>query len=229
MLHRLVPLLLALLPVAALADDADHVRLSLTGPAVPYASVVYELARERGAVVATVTKRFADGFGHRSEVGLLTDRDLTALLTELTALGAYTLTPRIITGAQTPRTIYTLSIRRAGRHRTLTVHDPEWSPETRHRALFDRIRAAAAAHTDPIPFRDALLLPHEAGTLWVRSTPPATLALDGVPITGRTPTDLRVAAGPHRLTLTPIGGGEPRDYDITIRAGKTTSLTLDLR
>lgn len=227
MLHRLLPLLLALIPVTAAADDADHVRLTLTGPAVPYASIVHDLARERGAVVATVTKRFADGFGHRSEVGLLTDRDLTQLLTELTALGAFTLPPRT---TRAPRTIYTLSIRRGDRHRTLTVHDPEWSPETRHRALFDRIRAASAAHTDPIPFRDALLLPHEAGTLWVRSTPPATVALDGVPLPGGTPmTDLRVTAGPHRLTLTPIGGGEPRDYDITIRAGKTTSLTLDLR
>lgn len=232
LIHRpLLFMVLALMPLTlaatARADDADHVRLTLAGPATPYATVTYEAARKRGAVVATVEKRFAPGFGHRSEVGLLTDADLEALLTELADLGAFTLQNRRV---EAPRTLYTLSIQHGRRRHQATVHDPEWAPEARARALFARIRAAIGATTDPIPFRDALLLPGEYGTLHLRATPPATVALDGAPIEGRTPiTDLRLTAGRHRVTLTPAAGGEARDYDVTIEAGKTTALVVELR
>lgn len=223
----LLAALLLTLAAPARADDADHVRLTLSGPATPYAAVTWEVARERGAVVVGLEKRFAPGFGHRAEVGLLTDADLNALLDALAALGAFTLPARTV---ETPRTVYTLSIQQGRRRHRVTVHDPEWSPDPRARAVFARIRAAVAAHTDPIPFRDALVLPGEYGTLHLRATPPATVALDGVPLEGRTPiTDLRLTTGRHRLTLTPLSGGEARDYDVTIEPGKTTSLVVELR
>lgn len=232
MQHRtltLLPLvmLLALAPRAATADDSDHMHLTLTGPATPYATITHHIARQRGTVILTTQKTFAHGFGHHSKVALLTDADLTTLLDQLTALGAFTLPDRRL---PTPRTRYTLTVQHQKRRHQLVAHDPEWATDPRYRALIAHIRTTIAAHTDPIPFRDALLLPHEAGTLHLRATPPATVTLDGIHLPGTTPiTDLRLTTGRHRLTLTPTDRGEPRHYDITIEAGKTTALTVDLR
>ncbi len=227
-LTRLLPLVALLLAAPAAAGlPGDGVRLVLSGPATPYAEVRYEVSYRRGTVVAEVDKTFAKGFGRRGEVGLLGRSDLGALLDEVTALGGFTLRDR--TG-ETPRTVWRISTRHGDKRHRFVVHDPERIADGRYRALIERVRGLVDRTVGPVPYRDGLLLDDEYGSLRLRSTPRATLAVDGVPWPGTTPmNDVRLPAGTHTLSLTPVGGGEAHTYDVQIVVGKTTSLTVELR
>lgn len=230
---RLVIVLLFVLAGVAPAGPAaaeltgDGVRMVLTGPATPYAEVRYEVAFRRGTVIAEVDKAFAAGFGERGEVGLLSRDDLEALLDGVEAMGGFTLRSR--TGAA-PRTAWHIELRRGTRRHSLRVHDPERLADGRYRALIERVRGAVERTVGPVPYRDGLLLDSEYGRLRLRSTPAATVAVDGVPVPGVTPmNELRLTAGEHRLELTPVAGGEPHVYEVRVVVGKTTSLTVELR
>lgn len=228
-LHRLVcVLLLCLAPTAyAAPGGADQVRLELSGSATPYAKVTYEVAPRRGAVIVGVRKAFAEGFGHRDEVGLLTAEDLDALLAELDAMGAFALPPRT---SKSRRARWTLTIRWGDKRRVLTIDDPGLADDLRYRALVDRVVMAVEAELDPILFRDPMLLPGEAGRLRLSARPPARVAINGLPVEGKTPmNDLRLPVGTHTITLTPVSGGDAHPYEVRIEAGKTTSLAVELR
>ncbi len=219
--------LAALAGAAAAAPPGDGVRLRLTGPATPYAEVTYAVAFRRGAVIAEVDKALAAGFGRRGEVGLLTRDDLSGLLDAVEALGAFTLRDR--THAD-PRTVWRIETRRGQKAHTVVVHDPERGADGRYRALIERVRGLVEQTVGPVPWRDAMLLPEEFGRLRLRSTPKATLTIDGVPWPGTTPmNDVRLTGGAHRLELTPVGGGEPHVYDVRVEIGKTTSLVVELK
>lgn len=228
-LHRFVcvSLLSLLMAAPATAAEVDEVRLELTGSATPYARVTYEVATRRGAIVVGVRKAFADGFGHRDEVGLTTADELDALLAELDAMGAFALPPRVVDG---PRARWTMTVQRGAKRRVLRMDDPGLTDDLRYRALIDRIIAAVNTEVDPILFRDPMLLPSEAGRLRLSSRPPARVSIDGLPLDGQTPmTDLRLPVGAHQILLTPVSGGEPHPYTVRIEAGKTTSLAVELR
>lgn len=223
---------LALFAFAAAAraePPGDGVRVRLTGPATPYAEVRYEVAFRRGTVIAEVDKAFAADFGHRGEVGLLARSDLGALLDAVEALGGFTLRSR--THAD-PRTVWRIEARRGQQTHSITVHDPETISDGRYLAVIDRVRGLVEQTVGPVPFRDGMLLPAEYGTLRLRTTPKATLAVDGVPWAGTTPmNEVRLPAGRHTLALTPVGGEEhePHVYEVQIEVGKTTSLVVELK
>lgn len=227
-LRFMFPLLLAFMPFAAPAADLEAgVRVTLTGPGTPYAEVVHEVGRRHGTVVVSVRKTFAAGFGHRDEVGLLTDDDLEALLDGLVALGAFELasSPR-----KDHRARHRVEIAWKGRHHVFEVDDPELQADERYGRLITRVRAAVGHAAGVVPFQDAMLLPEEAGRLNIVADPPARARIDGVVIEGTTPLGgLRLPAGSHRVELTPVGGGPARTYDVKIEVGKTTNLTVNLR
>lgn len=225
------PLLLAaavLLAAPAAAElPGDGVRLLLGGPATPYAAVRYEVSYRRGTVVAEVDKRFADGFGHRGEVGLLAKGDLEALMDEVEALGGFTLRGH---SHADPRTVWQVETRRGAKRHRFVVHDPERLADARYRSLIDRVRTRVRLTVGAVPYRDRLLLDGEYGRLRLRARPRATLAVDGVPWPGTTPmNDVRLPAGTHTLALTPVEGGEAHTYEVQIVVGKTTSLNVELK
>jgi hypothetical protein len=81
-----------------------------------------------------------------------------------------------------------------------------------------------------VGFRDVMLLASEAGRLRVASEPRAMVTLDGLPLTLKTPLlGIRVAAGFHELRLTSLTDGLVYPYSIKVEAGKTTSLTVELK
>lgn len=222
-----VTALLALVGPAAAELPGDGVRLVLSGPATPYAEVRYEVSYRRGTVVAEVDKTFAAGFGHRGEVGLLGRGDLSALLDGITALGGFTLRDHT---TKAPRTVWRIETRHGNKRHRLVVHDPERIADGRYRALIERVRGLVDTTVGQVPYRDGLLLDGEYGRLRLRSTPRATLSVDGVPWPGTTPmNDVRLPAGTHTLALSPVEGGEPHTYEVQIVVGKTTSLTVELR
>jgi len=93
------------------------------------------------------------------------------------------------------------------------------SGETAALALLERARQEAVAEA-PAPVG-------EPGTLFVRSTPRATVYLDDALI-GRTPiADFEVAAGPHRIELRK-SGYTPARKRVKVRANKRTRVKVSL-
>ncbi len=219
--------LLLLLPWTSRAAEGDGVRVVLTGPATPYAAVRYAVEERRGTIAASVSKTFADDFGLREEVGLLTAGDFAALLAELEGLGAFTLPS---TTARAARARYEVEVRRAGRRHAFTVHDPALLPDARYRQLIARVRGAVEATAGAIAFRDPLLLPGEAGLLTLQSRPRARVEINGVAHGETTPLDaLPLPVGTHTVRLVALDEPLERTYEVKVEAGKTTRLVVDLR
>lgn len=211
----------------AAAAEGDAVRVTLTGPGTPYASVRYEIEERRGTVSASVTKVFAGDFGFEEKVGLLPSTDFEALLGELEALQAFTLPS---TRGPARRARYLIEVRRGSRSHRIEVHDPAQLPDGRYRALIDRVRSVTRTVAGRIPFRDAMLLPAEAGLLRIRSRPAARVTIDGLQYGETTPVEgLPLPAGRHTVRLTAVDEPLERTYEIRIEAGKTTRLAVDLR
>ncbi|MCB9522102.1 MAG: hypothetical protein H6702_01815 [Myxococcales bacterium] len=218
----LTSLCLAILaaPAAGICGDGDGVRLTISGPAVPYAEVVHEIRERNEAVTARVTKTFAGDFGRRDAIGLLTLAELPSLLSEAR-------TAVLEARAPVGPARYHLEITQTGQRRQGWLVPGEGGAEP---ALATRLRAVVAAATGPVPFHDALLLPEEAGRLHVQADRPARVALDGVDLAGQTPlSGVLVVAGDHAVRLTPLDGGEAQVYPIKILPGRTTTLAVELR
>ena len=226
--HRLT-LLYAWLLCTALGlsvAHADGVRLTLQGASVPYAQVEYVLAEKRGTVVAESNKRFVGRFGRQEVVAVLTRADLDALLTKLDQDGIWSLRTRQTVRRQTR---WTISITQGERRHEVVVDDPEIRLDGHHLRVINRVRARVKAAVPTRRFHDPMLLPTEGGTLNLRTLPVAKFWLDGVLMPEPTPIrGLRVQAGRHRLEFRPLAGGPLTPYDITVEAGRATSLNLKL-
>ncbi|MEZ4470057.1 MAG: hypothetical protein R3F60_04460 [bacterium] len=206
---------------------ADHLRVTLTGPATPFARVEHVVERTAGAVVVRVGQHFAADFGRREAVGLLTEDDFAGLVARLDALDAFKLR-----SAETPsaRSTWIVELEAGDRRHTFRVSDPHDRPRGEHLAVIHAIRGAVEAQTGALPYEDPFLLKEEAGVLQVFTDVQARLKVDGLWIRGRTPVrGLRLAAGPHALELWPDGGAGAHPYDIKIDAGRTTTLRVELR
>ncbi|MCB9538388.1 MAG: PEGA domain-containing protein [Myxococcales bacterium] len=220
------PLVLATTLLLAAPPAADGVRLTLSGPAVPHAEVVYEVLAERGTVTVGVARRFAADFGQSTEVALLPRPELDALMARLAGMGVFALTDADDPAA---RVRLRLEARRGDATVAVTVADPDRAADERAQAALTAVRAVVRANTPPSTFSDPMLLPTEAGRLRIRSRPPARVGLDGVRLEARTPINsLRVPVGAHTLELE-TDTGVVRRYDVKVEAGKTTSVDVDLR
>ncbi len=198
------------------------VRVEISGPAVPYAQVVYELGPQGGAVVASVVKTWAAGFGQRDRVGLLPAEVLPGLLGQLRGMGAFELRSRRRKGH---RVRYTVRLRSQGRSHSFVVDDPTG----RHAKVVAFVRAQVLEHAGEVPFVDEMLLPAEAGVLRVRSRPVARVEVDGRPVPGQTPVAaLKLRPGRHSVRLESLDGARKNEYEVMIEVGKTTSLSVEL-
>lgn len=228
-LQTVFGLLMMMAALPALAGEGDGVTATLTGPGCAYEAVTLELVERHGAPMAGVRKRFPEGFGHRQSVGLLPDEEFARDLGTLEALGLFSLPdgPSIKRGA---RTTWTITARKGDQVRVFTVHDPEQLPSLKWWRLITRLRTLVEARTEPLPFRDNLLLPDEAGLLQISANPPARITLNGVPTGETTPvTNLKVPKGAHAIGLTAVEGEAHGTWTVHVEAGKTTVLRVDLR
>jgi len=194
---------------------------------VPYESVTYAIERKRGALVVTVSKRFVKPFGGRDEVSLLTEEAWAELRTALEAGGVFTL-PSV----KGPKARSTTRVEAdwGSRQHSWTVDDPGISFDGRHAHCIALVRALVSKRVGEIEFRDVMLLPGESGRLRVFADRPATVALDGVLLGSNTPLlSLRVSAGVHRVELRPLRSDAVYSYSVKVEAGKTTSLSVELK
>lgn len=211
------------LPGVAAAEDG--VRVSVSGPQVPFETAEYAVEVKRGTVVAEYSKRFAARFGHLDRVAALTRPDLTALLDRLDALGLWTLRDarRANAGLR-----WTIKAQRGDRRIAITIDEPTLQPGP-HLAVIAAVRARVEAELGRSIFQDPMLLRSEGGVLNLRTRPPARVRLDGVLLAAPTPIrGLRVEAGRRKVELLPIGGGPPVTHTVRVEAGRATSLNLTL-
>ena len=204
----------------------ERISVELTGPATVYANVRYEIARRRGAVVVTIVKTFAEGFGQAQSVGLMADDDLATLWESLRVAGAFELKSR---RDEHRRARWRIELQQGGARHVVVVDDPELHIDRRAHEVLRRILAVTRGTAGAVPFRDALLLPDEAGILRIDARPPARVAIEGVWLSGSTPiVGLRVPAGHRTVRLEALDGSATRDYEVTVDAGRTTRLVVEL-
>lgn len=207
---------------------AQVLAVEVRGPAVPCMQVEHVIERSQGALVARIGKFLPEGFGRREAVGLLTDDDLGRLVSQLDALGAFSL-PSV--RHRSARATYRVRLELpGGRAHSFEVADPGTRPDGRHQAVIDLLRRTVEAKTGPVEVQDDLLLPSEAGLLQVLTDVPARVVVVGEGITGRTPLrGLRLPVGRHVLEVTPEAGGEPTRYEVQVDVGRTTNLKVQLK
>lgn len=206
---------------------AEVVSVEASGPAVPCARVEHVIERSQGTWVARISKALVEGFGRTEGVGLLTDESWLALVAQLDALGAFSLTTENLAKA---RIRYRVRLEVGDRHHTFEVGDPGRLPDGRHLAVIELVQRAVQARAGPVPLRDEMLLPTEAGLLQIGTDLAARVRVDGAWLAEQTPVrGLRLPAGEHVVELVPVDGSEPHRYEIKVDVGRTTSLRVELR
>ena len=209
-----------------LGAEGDRVFAELTGAATPYETVRFEIAERRGTVIVSTVKTFANQFGHEQRVGLLPKSELGPLFEALDRLNAFEIPSR---QSRSPRTRWHIELRRGRRSHRIVVDSPGRLADRRYARVLSHIRSVVAESAGIIPFRDALLLPTEAGLIRLDSTPRAGVAVDGIELGLVTPVvDLRLPAGPHEIRLNAIAEPLSRTYEVRVEVGKTTQLVVDL-
>lgn len=206
---------------------ADSVRIVTSGPSVPYESVIYSAERKRGTIVATVSKRFVEPFGGQDEISLLTEDAWARLRAQLEAADVFSL-PSI--KRPKARVTVVVEVKWGGREARWTIDNPQPLFDKQHTECIEHIRALVTQRVGQIAFRDAMLLPAESGRLRIFADRPASVAIDGVSLGLETPLlGVRVGAGTHEVSLTPLRGGPVYSYSVKVEAGKTTSLAVELK
>ena len=208
--------------------DCPHFTLVLTDTFSPYESVRYELKVRGSTFIAVLTKELAGGFGELQGLALISEdvyRDTAesiedCLLDERSApAGARDdgADLRLIVSQDGAEWDYT------GRLGSLQPSSAVWC------AAFQLIETYRAAG-DPVVFRNQFFEPGEFGELMVDSTPSAHVYIDGVDSGYRTPArQIRLLVGVHEIRFVNRDSGIDRTYDVTIEAGLTTRLNVELR
>jgi len=209
----------------------------------PFQYVAYEITA-RGS--AGVMSHLRGMMGRRDAVirTELVSRDrLRAVFTELQRLNAAGLRPpkrpvHVAKNADDDRRwpdrssvpVYELSYRYAGVEHTVVVAAPYRSADPRYARFINVVRAAVVGRVGHIGYHGPTGAHGEAGYLHVDSVPTAKVFLDGVELPNKTPVLAFAArAGVHVLVLENKKHRLRRTYKVRIRAGRTTSLEVDLR
>jgi hypothetical protein len=223
-------------PARALAGEGDAVRLTLSGPGLPYARVEME-ARVRGAsAVVRITRSFGDGFASQDAVGLSTPAELHMLMDELQADGLFAAPaparPRGAQSGHVPDVKYVLEVRREGQTCRLDLDRPENLTDRRFVNAIERVRRFVSGVVEPggaRPFVDGRIPKDASGFLHLETSPPGRVYLDDVLLADATPIEaLRLPLGSHALRIVARDGRLERRVEITIERGKTTSLRMNL-
>ncbi|MFN3197935.1 MAG: PEGA domain-containing protein [Bradymonadia bacterium] len=213
--------------VAASRPPADGVRMTITGPAVPYSSVTYEVVSRHGTRMAVVRKAFPEPFGQQQGLALLAEDDFQQALGEIMRLAV---TVKASTGAATPAVTYRIEGQHDGETVTLQFSDPLSSPHPGPRRLIMLIRDMVESRAGTLAYRDELILPRESGRLRIKSIPPAKVIIDDHAVLGTTPLDpIRVPVGTHNLRLEALEGGAVGEYSVQVEPGRTTALEVEIK
>lgn len=196
--------------------------LEMTGPGTPYAQVTYEIAPQRGVIVASISKVFTADFGHREEVSVLDEGALKQITAILDALGACQLPDA---RREAARRAYRLRCSASG---GFQVDDPAQQVDPRYAQAISRLRGFIERRVPPIHFRDPLLRPGEFGWLRVEATPTARVYIDGIALEGETPLAAPLPVGARVIELEPAQGGARQRYEVRVEEGRTTSLVIEL-
>lgn len=218
----------------ARAADGDAVRLSVSGPGVPYAQVDMEIRARGATAIVRLSRSFGEGFGAQDAVGLSTPDELQALMDALQKDGLFVrpVNGQRPPGGHVPDVRYVLELRREGRVQRIEVERPELLPDRRYSNAIERVRRFVTQIVEPEgarPFVDGRVPKDASGFLHLETSPSGRVYLDGVLLADATPIEaLRLPLGTHVLRIVARDGRLERTVDVTIERGKTTSLRMTL-
>jgi len=219
---------------AAQAADGDAIRLTVSGPSVPYAQVEMEIRARGATAVVRRSRSFGEGFSAQDAVGLSTLDELQALMDTLQndALFARPIDGRGLAGGPVLDVRYVLELRRNGRVQRIEVDRPELLSDRRYMNAIERVRRFVTQVVEPHgagPFVDGRVPKDASGFLHLETSPSGRVYLDGVLLADSTPIEaLRLPLGTHVLRIVATDGRLERTIDVTIERGKTTSLRMSL-
>ncbi len=129
-----------------------------------------------------------------------------------------------------PVAIYELSFQLAGETKTIVVADPYASSDRRYPQFINAVREEVIGTVGEVGWHAGTSASTEAGYLFIDSVPSATVTIDGVKLTEKTPIfSFPTSAGKHEVTLQNELHGLKRTYKVVVKRGVTTSLEVDLR
>ncbi len=209
----------------------------------PFQYVAYEITA-RGS--AGVMSHLRGMMGRRDAVirtNLVSRARLRAVFQQLNALGAAQLLPpnrpTVVSldrdddrkwpdRSKVP--IYELSFRLGKTERTVVIADPFRDPDPRYVAFINAVRGAVVRTVGDIGYHGATGAAGQTGYVHIDSVPGATVRLDGVLLPNRTPVlAFPTKPGPHTVVLENKALGLKRTFTVRVRAGRSTSLEVDLR
>ncbi len=125
--------------------------------------------------------------------------------------------------------IYELSYRHGGIEKTVVVAAPYRAADPRYARFINVVRAAVIGRVGHIGYHGTTGA-QGPGYLYVDSVPTATVKLDGVELPNKTPVlAFPARPGVHVVVLENKRKQLVRTFKVRIRAGRTTSLEVDLR
>ena len=217
--------LVGLTPAQAALPD-DGVSLVIEGLDTPYAQITYELVRRHGTPMAVIRKAFPEPFGHQQALALLPEDEFQRALARIGRAPI----PTQRRPVAAPGLVYRLSHQHGGRAFEITLSDPDRDPHPNTLAMARLIREEVERHAGQVMFLDGLILAEEAGRLRIDAHPKAQVILEDQTVLGTTPLDpVSLPVGRYMVVLKALEGGAEGRYSVTVEAGRTTSLDVELK
>ena len=225
--NHMCSVLLVICLTATTAQAYERVRMTLSGPGCPYASVVYEVARKKGVLRVLIQKNQHGPMGRYEQIGLLDERRYADFTRQVEGLLSN------FAGEKQPsnwQLRYQLELSDGKVTHNLSAYDPMVYPEPALLTIWKQLRTVVEERTGSIPFWDGALTADESGFLRVHSTPSGRVLINGVDTGRHTPTvGLRVPVGVHEVSIQPVGKNSFFRYEARVEARKTTVLDVELR
>ena len=221
-------ILVWLLLVPGVIEAAEPIVLTIDGPRVPYARIIYTLEVAHGTAVARVDTHWPNGVGNESRMGLVTPKEVQRIREIFKRLTP----PRL--GAPAPPAPMTarfrLLIGPIDQGRRWIVSDAEATPQNTLFEVMTQFRQFILDRVGPRAYWDRTLLPGERGTLKLTSSPAAWVRVDGLKLKRKTPIrDLPLETGQHTITLIHPQSKLEWQYEIQITPNAVTALNVHLK
>ena len=203
--------------------------LTITDSFSPYESVTYELKVRGSTYIAVLTKELVGEFGELQGLALVSHEAYGEAVHAIDACLRDERPSAALTAPFDGGDVRLLVRYSDSEHEysgwigELEPSSPLWCAASR---LVETYRAAG----DPVVFRNLFFDPGEHGELTADSVPRSHIYIDGVDSGLDTPArHIRLLVGMHEIRFVNDALGIDRTYEITIEAGLTTRLAVELR
>ncbi len=219
--------LLWLLLAPGVGETAEPIVLTIDGPRVPYARIIYTLEVAHGTAVARVDTHWPNGVGDESRMGLVTPEEVQ----RIRKIFATLVPQRKVAPTPPPTTArFRLSIGPIDQERLWVVSDAEAVLNNPLFEVMTQFRQFVLDRVGPRAYWDRLLLPGERGSLKLTSSPAAWVRVDGLALERKTPIrDLPLETGQHTITLIHPQSKLEWQYEIQITPNAVTVLNVHLK